>query len=226
MTALKAGRPQPGRRGIAVLIADDHPVVRRGLKEILADTTDITVAGEVSSAREVLEHIRRNDCDCDVLCLDLTMPDTSGLDLLQAVRRERPRLPVLIISMHPEDQYAVRVLKAGAAGYVIKESAPDELVDAIRKVYGGGKYLSPRLAQAVLTDIVRPADRLPHERLSNREYQVLCLLAQGLSVKDIAHELHLSVKTISTFRARVLEKMQMTSTAQLIRYAIQNRLAD
>jgi len=209
---------------ISVLIADDHPIVRRGLKHILADTRDIGVAGEATSGREVLAWIRERACD--VLLLDLSMPGGHGLDILQQVRRECPRLPVLVLSVHPEDQYGLRVLKAGAAGYMSKESAPEELIHAIRKVHAGGRYVTPRLAEAMVIDLGGGHARLPHERLSEREYQVLCLLGNAMPVRQIARELHLSAKTVSTYRARLLEKMGVRSTAELIRYAVRNRLVD
>lgn len=219
----RRGASPAERRPIAVLVADDHPVVRKGIRQILDDTPDIVVAGEATNAREVLAHVREEVCD--VVLLDLTMPGSTGLDLLEAVRRERPELPVLVLSMHPEDQYAVRVLKAGAAGYMTKESAPDELVQAIRKVYAGGKYVTPSVAER-LVDELGGGGRAPHEALSDREFEVLCLIAKAMSVKQIARELQLSEKTVSTYRARVLEKLRLGSTAALIRYAIRNRLVD
>lgn len=216
-----AGRRPPR---IRVLVADDHPIVRQGLRQIIADTADMEVVAEATNAREVLDHVAR--LDIDVGLLDLIMPGTSGFDLLEAVRRERPRLPILVLSMHPEDQYAMRALRAGAAGYLNKESAPDDLVQAIRKVHAGGRWITPRLAEQLAAHLGAPADRLPHETLSNREHQVLCLLAKAMSVKDIGQQLHLSEKTISTYRARVLDKLGLKTTADLIRYAIQNRLVD
>jgi DNA-binding NarL/FixJ family response regulator len=209
---------------IAVVIADDHPVVRRGLRQILEDTTDIVVVGEAGSAPEAVDHARRGGWD--VMLLDLTMPGGSGLDVLEAVRRERPDRPVLVLSIHPEDQFGVRVLKGGAAGYMTKESAPEELVRAIRKVHGGGRYVTPRVAEKLALDVQSGSGGLPHELLSNREYEVLCLLAKARSVKEIGKELKLSEKTVSTYRARLLGKLQMRTTADLIRYAIQNRLVD
>jgi two-component system invasion response regulator UvrY len=219
-----ANGPRVEPSPIRVLVADDHPIVRQGLRNILADTSDVVVVGEATDAREVLEQLRRTDFD--VVLLDLMMPGTTGLDLLESVLREQPRLPVLVLSMHPEDQYALRVFRAGAAGYLTKESAPEVLVQAIRKVHGGGKWVTASLAEKLATSLGRPADRLPHETLSNREHQVLCLLARAKSVKDIGQELHLSEKTISTYRARVLEKLDLRTTADLIRYAIQNHLVD
>ena len=213
--------PPPPTR---VLVADDHPVVRQGLRQILADTAEMTVAGETTNVRDTLERIRRDAFD--VVVLDLVMPDGTALDVLEAVRRERPELAVLVLSMHPEDQYGLRVLKAGAAGYLTKESAPEELVQAIRKVRAGGKYVTARMAEKLAQYVERPADGPLHELLSHREYQVLRLLASAKTVKQIARELHLSDKTISTYRARVLAKMGLTSTAHLVRYAVQHRLVD
>jgi two-component system invasion response regulator UvrY len=224
-------RPAPGVRRragarvarIAVLIADDHPVVRRGLRQTLADTADIDVAAEAGTAQEVLELVRRGRFD--VAVLDLTMPGSHGLDLLETVHREVSALPVLILSHHPEDQYAVRALRAGAAGYLTKESAPDQLVEAIRKVHGGGRYVTTRVAEelALAVGLGTPAG---HEALSQREFQVLTMLGRALSVKEIAAELHLSEKTVSTYRARILEKLRLHSTADLVRYAVQHRLSD
>ena len=160
----------------------------------------------------------------DVVILDITMPGRGGLDTLKEIRSERPKLPVLILSIHPEDQYAVRALKAGAAGYMTKESAPDDLIKAIRKVVKGGKYISPSLAENLALFLERDDQKTPHESLSDREYQVMCMIAAGKKVKDIAENLSLSVKTISTYRARILDKMKMKSNADLIHYAIQNKL--
>ena len=209
---------------IRVLIADDHPIVRQGLRQILADTHDIALVGEATNAVEVRNALRA--APCDVAVLDLVMPGTRGLELLEDVHAEHPALPVLVLSMHPEDQYALRVFRAGAAGYLTKESAPEDLVQAIRKVHGGGRWVTPRLAETLAASLGRPADRPPHEALSNREHQVLCLLAHAKSVKEIGAELHLSEKTISTYRARVLEKLDLRTTADLIRYALQNHLVD
>ena len=209
---------------IEVLIADDHPVVRRGLKQILADESDITVVGEASNGQELLEQTRKQHCD--VIVLDITMPGRGGLDALKELRHEHPKLPVLILSIHPEDQFGLRVLKAGAAGYMTKESASDELVKAIRKVVGGGKYLSPSLAEILAFDLDHDTEKPLHETLSDREYQVICLLASGKTVSDVSRELSLSTKTISTYRMRILEKMKMKTNAELTHYAIKNRLVD
>jgi len=207
---------------INVLIADDHPVVRQGIKQILAEDGEIGELGEAKNSQEVMEQIRQNSWD--VIILDITMPGRGGLDTLKEIKGEKPKLPVLILSIHPEDQYAVRALKAGAAGYLTKESAPDDLIKAIKKVNIGGKYISNSLAEKLALHLERDAQKQPHESLSDREYQVLCMIASGKKVKDIAESLSLSVKTISTYRARILEKMKMKSNADLIHYAIQNRL--
>ncbi len=207
---------------IRVLIADDHAVVRQGLKQILGDTPEMVVAGEATTGQEALDKVRAEPWD--VVVLDISMPDRSGLDVLKIVRAEWPELPVLVLSMYPEDQYARRVLKAGASGYLTKNSAADELVKAIRKVVRGGKYVSPSLAERLALDLGTDPSRLPHEALSDREFQVLQLIATGKSARAIAAELSLSVKTVSTYRARVLEKLNLRTTAELIHYALQNHL--
>lgn len=207
---------------IRVLIADDHAVVRKGLEQIISETTDIRVTGEAASGDEVLDKIRQEDYD--VLMLDLSMPGRSGLDVLKQVRIEEPDLPVLVLSVHSEDQYAVRVLRAGASGYLNKESAPDLLVDAIRRVVSGRKYVTQSVAERLLMEMDSDIDGPIHEALSDREFQVMRLLASGKSVSEIANMLSLSVKTISTYRSRVLEKMNMGSNAELTRYAIMNDL--
>ena len=211
---------------IRVLIADDHAVVRQGLKQILGDTPEMLVAGEATNGQEVLDKVRAEAWD--VVVLDISMPDHNGLDILKQLRSERPKLPVLVLSMYSEDQFAVRVLKAGASGYLTKDSAPDELVKAIRKVVSGGTYVSAFLAEKLAMEIGIGTDsgKLPHEALSDREFQVLRLIAAGKSVKEIAAELYLSVKTVSTYRSRLLQKMNLGTNAELIHYAIQNRLID
>ncbi|MBI4624598.1 MAG: response regulator transcription factor [Verrucomicrobia bacterium] len=205
-----------------ILIADDHAVVRQGLKQILADEFSRAVFGEASNAAEAIERVWKEHWD--VVILDITMPGRTGLEVLAEIKKTRPRLPVLVLSMHPEDQFAMRVLKSGAAGYMTKESAPAELVGAIKKVLGGGRYVSATLAEQMATYLTTDAQTPPHERLSDREFLVLRLLAAGKTVSRIASELSLSVKTISTYRTRLLEKMHMTSTAELMHYAISNHL--
>jgi two-component system, NarL family, invasion response regulator UvrY len=209
---------------IRILIADDHAIVRKGLRQILAETPDIIVAGEAHNGQEVLSKVRTGNWD--VVVLDITMPGTSGLEILKEMKNEHPKLPVLVLSIHSEDQYAVRVLKAGASGYLTKESAPDELVKAIRKVFSGGKYVSAYAAEMLAFDLDRNSEKPPHEFLSDREYQVLCLLCLGKTVKEIAKEKSLSIKTISTYRSRILEKTKMKTNAELIHYGIRNRLVD
>ena len=207
---------------IRVFIADDHAVVRQGLKQIVSDTPDIRLAGEAATGQEILHLVRGGSCD--VLVLDLNMPGISGLEILRVLKQERPNLPVLVLSIHAEDQYAVRCLKAGAAGYLTKESAAEELVKAIRQVVAGGKYVSRGLAESLAMRLNDSGDRSRHETLSDREFQVLGLMGAGKSLTEISDTLSLSVKTVSTYRARILEKLGLKSSAEIIQYAIQNRL--
>ena len=207
---------------IRILIADDHAIVRRGLKQIVSEQADMIVASEAENAREVLDLVRTQKWD--VVVLDINMPGRNGLEVLKELKRENPKLPVLILSIHPEEQYGVRVLKAGAAGYLTKDSAPDELVLAIRKVHRGGKYISASLAETLVYELVAKTDGPRHETLSDREYQVMTMIASGKTVGEIGEELSLSVKTISTYRTRVLGKMNMRTNAELTQYAIQNQL--
>jgi two-component system, NarL family, invasion response regulator UvrY len=209
---------------LRVLIADDHPVFRRGLKQIIDDTPDMFVADEAIDGWEALH--KATIGDYDVVLLDISLPFKNGLDVLSQLKAARPMLPVLMLSMHPEEQYAVRALKTGASGYLTKESAPEEMLSAIRKVSRGGKYVSASLAESLASMLQGDDERLPHESLSNREYQVMCLIASGKSVSEIAQELSLSVKTVSTYRARILKKLRMTNNAELIRYAAKNELVD
>ena len=207
---------------IKILIADDHAVVREGLKQIIAESPDMVVAGEASDGREVLEKVLKDDYD--VVVLDITMPGINGLDVLKQLKILRPDIHVLVLSMHPEDQYAVRVLKAGASGYLSKESAPDELITSLRKVSTGRKYVSSSLAEKLAFDLETDHEKPLHETLSDREYQVLGMIASGKTVKGIAEELCLSEKTISTYRSRVLEKMNMENNVELTHYAIKHGL--
>jgi two-component system, NarL family, invasion response regulator UvrY len=207
---------------VRVVIADDHAIVRQGLIHILSGVSGITVTGEAVDGQQALEQIRSQPCD--VLVLDLSMPGRSGFDILRELKHEHPELPVLVLSIHSEEQFAVRILKAGASGYLTKESAPDELVQAIRKVAGGGKYISPNLAEALAFELEDGSSGPPHESLSDREFQVMRMMALGKTATEIADELSLSVKTISTYRARILEKMNLKNNSEIIRYAIDNHL--
>jgi two-component system, NarL family, invasion response regulator UvrY len=207
---------------IRVLIADDHAVVREGLKRIVAENPDMEVAGEAGNGHEVLEFARRSECD--LVLLDLAMPGKDGLDTLKELKVLRPHLPVLVLSVYPEEQYAVRLLRAGAAGYLTKESAPEELVAAIRKVSRGGRYVSERLAEQLAVLLGSATDRPPHETLSDREFRVMVMLASGKTASEVADELCLSVKTISTYRSRALRKMNMRNNAEFSFYAVKHGL--
>jgi two-component system, NarL family, invasion response regulator UvrY len=209
---------------IKIIIADDHPIVRAGMKQIISEAADMSVADEAGDGRQLLHKTRTENFD--VVILDITMPHIDGLDVLKQLKIEKPKVPVIILSIHPESQYALRVLKAGASGYVTKTSAPEELINAIRKVNRGGKYISPTIAEKLAFQLEADFEELPHEVLSDREYQVLCMLASGKTVTEIADELALSVKTVSTYRSRILEKMDMKNNAELIHYAVQNKLVD
>jgi two-component system invasion response regulator UvrY len=209
---------------IKILIADDHPVVRKGLREIIEETSDMEVADEASNGQEVLAKVFKKDFD--VVLLDISMPGRSGLDILKELKSQLPKLAVLVLSIHPEEQYALQVLKAGASGYLTKKSAPEELVTALRKVSAGGKYVSPSLAEKLASALETGIEKPPHETLSAREYEVMRKIALGKTVTEIARELFLSPKTISTYRSRILEKIGIKNNAELIRYAIKNRLVD
>ncbi len=209
---------------IKILIADDHAIVREGLKQIVADTSDMIVTAEASDGHEVLALISQDNYD--VVVLDMAMPGLTGLDILKQIRRETPKLPVLILSVHPEEQYAVRSLKAGASGYLTKERAPDELITAIRKVSMGGKYITSSLAEKLAFELEVDAEKPPHKTLSDREFQVMCMIAKGRTIKNIAEELYLSPKTVSTYRSRILEKMKMKSNEELTHYARNNHLVN
>ena len=217
-------RTREHRAVIRVLIADDHAIVRQGLRQIVSETADIAVTGEAASGEEILDLVRSRGGD--VVLLDLAMPGRGGIDTLRQLKKERPELPVLILSIYPEDQYAVRALKEGASGYLTKETAPDELVVAIRKAAQGRKYVSATLAERLALNLESHARELPHEALSNREYQVMLMLSSGRTVSEIAGELALSVKTISTNRARLLKKMGMRTNAELTYYAVRHGLVD
>lgn len=207
---------------IRLFIADDHPVVRAGLRGIVDGEPDFEVVGEAYDGGDMLARIGRTPAE--VLLLDVSMPGPGFLEVLRGLRQDHPRVAVLVLSVHPEDQYAVRALRAGAAGYLTKDHSPEELVAAIRKVHRGGKYVSPSLAERLAVGLEIGASDSPHEQLSNREYDVLCLLGSGRTVKEIASRLALSPKTVSTYRARVLEKMKLATNADLVRYAAQHGL--
>ena len=207
-----------------ILIADDHAVFRRGLRETISEAFPRVTFGEARTAEETLESVRRHDWE--ILILDISMPGKSGLDILNDLKRLRPKLPILLLSMHPEEQFARRALKSGAAGYLTKESVPEELKEAVRKVVNGGRYVSATFAEKLAVDLTEGADIPIHELLSDREFQVLRMIASGKTVKEIADEIALSVKTVSTYRARILEKTGMRTNAELIRYALQTQLVD
>ena len=207
---------------IRVLVADDHAVVRQGLKQILSEEPDILEVGEAGSVGEALRLSR--EADWDVVILDITMPDGSGLDILRELRHEKPQLPVLVLSVHSEDQYALRALRSGAAGYLTKECAPQELVEAVRRVVSGGKYVGLDLAERLAEVLAGDRNPQAHEQLSDREFQILCLIGSGKSASEIAQELSLSPKTVSTYRRRVLDKMHMNGNAELTRYVLEHKL--
>jgi two-component system invasion response regulator UvrY len=209
---------------IKVLIADDHAVFRRGLKETLGEAFTKVFFGEAKTAQETLECVRQQDWQ--IVILDISMPGKSGLDILDELKRLRPKLPILLLSMHPEQQFARRALKAGAAGYLTKESVPEELRTAVQRVLTGGRYVSTTLAEKLAYDLGKGADTPVHELLSDREFQVLRMIASGKTVTQIAGEIALSVKTVSTYRARIMEKTGMKTTAELIRFALQSHLVD
>ena len=209
---------------IRVFIADDHAIVREGLKQILAETRDIVVAGEAENGLDAVKLFRKSECQ--VMLLDISMPDRSGIEVLKQIKKEKPELAVLMLSMHREDQYAIRSLKAGASGYLTKQSAPRELVTAIRQVAGGLKYISAALAQELANHVGEDHEAPPHDTLSDREYQTLTMIASGKTVGMIAKELSLSVKTVSEYRARLLVKMKLKNSAELTHYAIKNQLIE
>lgn len=207
-----------------IMLCDDHPIFREGLKKTLLQQSDVRIAGEAENGAELLKKAAEERFD--VIILDISLPDMNGLDVLKALQDSGNKAAVIILSMHPEEQYATRALKAGAAGYLQKESVPGELVNAIRRVAQGGKYITASLAERLALELQHGADKAPHELLSDREYQVLCLLASGKGAKEIAQELSLSPPTIATYRSRVLVKLGLSTTADLIRYALRYRLID
>lgn len=209
---------------IKILIADDHAIVREGLKQIISGTPDMAVVAEASNGEDVLEKVSANKYD--VILLDISMPGRSGLDILRQLKVEKPKLPIMMLSVHPEEQYAVRALRAGASGYLTKESAPDELIAAIRKISQGRKYVSSSLAEKLAVELGIDVKKSRHELLSDREYQVMLMIASGKTVKEIAEELLISVKTSSTYRSRILEKMKMKNNAEIIYYSVKQGLID
>jgi two-component system, NarL family, invasion response regulator UvrY len=209
---------------IKIFIADDHAIVRKGLKQIISETPDMIVSEEADNGLEALDKISENNYD--VILLDISMPGKNGLEILRLVRRKKPKLPVLMLSVHPEAQYAVRSLRAGASGYLTKESAPDELIAAIRTISKGGKFVNASLAEKLISELEIYVERPSHETLSDREYQVMCMSAMGNTLKEIAQELSLSIQTVSTYRTRILEKMNMNSIAEVIRYAVKHGLVE
>lgn len=207
-----------------VLIADDHPLFRRGLKDILQAQPDIELVGEADTGHRTLEMARKQRWDA--LVLDITMPGLGGMEILNTLKKEQPKLPVLILSAHPENQYAVRALRTGAAGYMTKETAPQELIRGLRRILQGGKYVSDTLAEKLAIDVSSPRDKKPHELLSHREYEIMRMIASGKSLGKIASKLALSPRTVSTYRSRILDKMHMKTNTDLIRYALENKLID
>jgi two-component system invasion response regulator UvrY len=209
---------------IKILIADDHTIVREGLKQIVADIPDIVVADEAKSGHEVLDKALKNDYD--VLILDIMMPGINGLDVLKQIKTHTPEIPILILSMYPERQFALRFIRAGAAGYLTKESASEELIEAIRMVSSGKKYITRTLAERLASELETGQEKQPHERLSDREYQVMRMIASGKTVKEIAEQLFLSEYTVRTYRSRIFKKMRMKIDTELTQYAIKNNLID
>lgn len=205
---------------IRIMIVDDHPILRAGLKTLLSEHPDMTVTGEAGSGLEAVKMVQEGDYD--IVLLDITMPDMNGVDTLKQLQRHRPTLPVLMLSMHPEEQYAINLLRSGASGYVPKEGAPEQLVTAIQTVMQGRRYVSPSVAELLAADLGGDTNKSPHTTLSEREFQIFCRLAAGQSVSEIGSDLHLSVKTISTYRSRILGKMNMKNNADLTYYAIKN----
>lgn len=210
---------------IRILIADDHDILRAGLRHILADSPDIEVAAEATNGSEAIAQLRKDLCD--VLVLDLTMPGRNGIELIKQIRSDFPRLPLLILSMHKEDIYAVRALKAGANGYLCKDNAEAFLAEAIRKVHAGGLFINQSVAERLTMNILQGRHaEMPHNRLTDREYQVFLLIVQGMGVTEIGRHLNLSVKTVSTHKASIQVKMDLANTAELVRYAVENNLID
>jgi two-component system invasion response regulator UvrY len=207
---------------IEVLIADDHAIIRDGLKKILGDTDDMVVAGEATNGMQALEKVRERNWD--LVVLDLSMPGRSGIELIKLIKSEKPKCPILIFSMHPEEQYAVRALRAGASGYLSKEGDSDLILPALRKVAAGGVYFSAKVAELLVSEAAPHAEALPHKRLSDREFQIFDRIVRGMSMTDIANELSLSIKTVSTHKSHIMTKMAMSTQVDLVRYAIAHHL--
>jgi DNA-binding NarL/FixJ family response regulator len=209
---------------LKICIADDHAIVRKGLKQILSETPDLVVSGEAATGQELLRQVSKGDFD--VVLLDISMPGRNGLEILKELRAEKPRLPVLILSVYPEEQYAVRALKTGAAGYLTKESAPEELIAAIRRISLGKKYVTASLAEKLAAYLETDLEKPPHEAMSNREFSIMCRIGAGKSVTEIANELTLSVKTVSTYRSRILKKLGLKNNAEIMKYTIRTGLSE
>ncbi|BBE49947.1 Response regulator UvrY [Ferriphaselus amnicola] len=209
---------------VKILVVDDHAILRKGLKQILDDTPDLRVTGEAGSGMEAIQQVQSEEFD--MVLLDISMPDKHGIDVLKQIKQIHPNLPVLMLSMHAEDQYALRSIKTGAAGYLNKQSAPAQLVTAIRQVASGKKYISSELAEQLAEGLTQGYQELLHQKLSNREYQTLCLMASGKTLTEIGEAMSLSVKTVSVYRARLLEKMNLRNNAEAIHYAISNHLLE
>ena len=209
---------------IKIFIVDDHEIIREGLKKILEEESDLVVVGEAQNGEEVLQNIK--DIECDIMLLDMNMPGRSGLELLGDIKALKPQIHILVLSIHPEDKFALRTLKSGASGYLCKDTALEELVVAIRKVHTKGRYLSTTLAEQLAFDFMPEKDQLPHEQLSGREQEIMVLLATGKKVKDIAADLQLSISTVFTYRVRIFEKLKIKSNVELTHYAIANKLVD
>jgi len=209
---------------IEILIADDHPIVREGFKQVISETNDMRVADEASNGQEVLDHLRKREYD--LILLDISMPGRSGLEVLKELKADYQKIPVLILSIYPEEQYAVRAFRAGASGYLTKASAPHELISAIRRIVHGGRYVSESLAEKLTYYLDQDSSKPLHDMLSDREYQVMLMLGSGKTVKEIAEILFLSVKTISTYRSHILEKMKMKNNAEITLYVVKNKLID
>jgi two-component system, NarL family, invasion response regulator UvrY len=212
------------KKKIRVIIADDHRIVRAGIKQIIEDCPDMAKADEAGDGQELLEKVRENSYDA--VLLDVAMPGRSGLDILKQLKEEKCPVPVLVLSVYPEEQYAIRALKAGASGYLTKAAAPEELIEAIKKITGGRKYITESIAEHLASIIDQGSEKPPHENLSDREFQILCRIASGKPVSAIASEMFLNVKTVSTYRRRILDKMKMKNNSELTRYAVKNNLLD